>query len=108
MERMNTNRTKEVSPHESDDAPHFGGFSGANQRRGKEAPELLGGYLRRLDRGTLLTPEEELDLGRRTRAGDARARARLIERRLGSASAQNTGGHHPGAHKSPRIYSEER
>jgi ribosomal protein L37AE/L43A len=28
--------------------------------------------------------------------------------RLGSASAWNTGGHHPGAHKLPRIYSEER
>jgi ribosomal protein L37AE/L43A len=27
---------------------------------------------------------------------------------LGSASAWNTGGRHPGAHKSPRIYSEER
>ena len=82
MELVNTHRTKEVSPPESDEAVRFGGFSGASQRRGKEAPELLVGYLGRLDRDTLLTPEEELDLGRRTRTGDARARALLIERNL--------------------------
>jgi RNA polymerase primary sigma factor len=82
MELVNTQRTKEVSRPESDKAAHFGRFSGANQRRGEEAPELLVGYLRRLGRGTLLTPDEELDLGRRARAGDARARARLIERNL--------------------------
>jgi RNA polymerase primary sigma factor len=82
MELVNTHRTKEVSPPESDEAAHFGRFSGASQRRGKEAPELLVGHLRRLGRGTLLTPEEEMDLGRRARAGDARARALLIERNL--------------------------
>jgi len=46
------------------------------------APELLAGYLGRIGRGRLLTHEEELDLGRRARAGDARARARLIEKNL--------------------------
>jgi RNA polymerase primary sigma factor len=50
--------------------------------QGEEAPELLAGYLGRIGRGRLLTPEEELDLGGRARAGDARARARLIERNL--------------------------
>jgi RNA polymerase primary sigma factor len=82
MERVNTHRTKEGSPPESDEAAHFGGFSGASQRRGEEAPELLTEYSRRLGRGRLLTHEEELDLGRRARAGDTRARARLIEKNL--------------------------
>jgi RNA polymerase primary sigma factor len=44
--------------------------------------ELLAGYLGRIGRGRLLTPEEELNLGRRARAGDARARACLIEKNL--------------------------
>ena len=82
MERVNTHRTKEESPPESDEAAHFGRFSGASQRRGEEAPELLTEYSRRLGRGRLLTHEEELDLGRRARAGDTRARARLIEKNL--------------------------
>jgi RNA polymerase primary sigma factor len=82
MGLVNADRTKEGSPPESDEAAHFGGFSGASQRRGEEAPELLVGYLRRIGRGTLLTHEEELDLGRRARAGDTRARARLIEKNL--------------------------
>jgi RNA polymerase primary sigma factor len=67
----------------STEASHFGRSSAASQSREKEAPELLAGYLGRIDRGQLLTPEEELDLGRRTRAGDARARACLIEKNLG-------------------------
>jgi RNA polymerase primary sigma factor len=46
------------------------------------APETLAGYLGRIGRGRLLTHEEELDLGRRARAGDARARSRLIEKNL--------------------------
>jgi RNA polymerase primary sigma factor len=82
MERVNTHHTKEASPPESDEAAHFGRFSVVSQRRGKEAPELLAAYLGRLGRSRLLTREEELDLGRRARAGDARARARLIERNL--------------------------
>jgi len=45
-------------------------------------PEPLAGYLGRIGRGRLLTHEEELDLGRWARAGDARARVRLIEKNL--------------------------
>ncbi len=50
--------------------------------KGGEAPPLLTGYLGRISRGTLLTPEEELDLGRRARSGNAQARALLVERNL--------------------------
>ena len=81
MERLNTNHVNAGSPPVSDEVAPFGRFS-ADQRRGGETPELLTGYSVRIDRGTLLTPEEELDLGRRARAGDGRARARLIEKNL--------------------------
>ena len=81
MERLNTNHVNAGSPPVSDEVAHFGRFS-ANQRRGGETPELLTAYSVRIGRGTLLTPEEELDLGRRARAGDGRARARLIEKNL--------------------------
>src|SRR5918993_530050 len=82
MERMDTRHTKDVNRPESDKAAHFGRSPVASQRRGEEAPELLAGYLGSIGRSKLLTPEEELDLGRRARAGDARARARLIEKNL--------------------------
>jgi RNA polymerase primary sigma factor len=81
MERLNTNHVNAGSPPVSDEVAPFGRFS-ANQRRGGETPELLTAYSVRIGRGTLLTPEEELDLGRRARAGDGRARARLIEKNL--------------------------
>jgi RNA polymerase primary sigma factor len=81
MERLNTNHVNAGSPPVSDEVAHFGRFS-ADQRRGGETPELLTAYSVRIGRGTLLTPEEELDLGRRARAGDDRARARLIEKNL--------------------------
>ncbi len=47
-----------------------------------ETPELLAGYLARISRGDLLTHSEELDLSRRARAGEERARQRLIEKNL--------------------------
>jgi RNA polymerase primary sigma factor len=50
--------------------------------QGGEAPPLLAGYLGRIGRARLLESEEELDLGRRARSGNAWARARLIERNL--------------------------
>jgi hypothetical protein len=55
MEHVNTHRTKEGSPPESDEAAHLGRFSEASQRRGEEASELLTEYSRRLGRGRLLT-----------------------------------------------------
>jgi RNA polymerase primary sigma factor len=58
-------------------------FAGINlASRGVEAPPLLARYLGRIGRGRLLAREEELDLGRRARTGDARARALLIEKNL--------------------------
>ncbi|HSK84553.1 MAG TPA: RNA polymerase sigma factor RpoD/SigA [Rubrobacter sp.] len=46
------------------------------------APELVASYLERVGRKKLLPPEEEIDLGRRVRAGDETARIELIERNL--------------------------
>jgi RNA polymerase primary sigma factor len=82
MERVDGYRTKEASLPERGEAAHPGRSSVASQARGEEAPELLTGYLTRIGRGRLLTHEEELDLGRRARSGDARARQRLIEKNL--------------------------
>ena len=53
--------------------------------RGKgetETPELLGKYLDHIGQGELLTHKEEIDLSKRTKAGDRRARQRLIEKNL--------------------------
>ena len=47
-----------------------------------EAPELISSYFTRIDKGKLLTPQEEIDLSRRTKTGDRAARKRLIERNL--------------------------
>ena len=46
------------------------------------APELVSLYLERISCGALLTRREEMDLARKSRAGDGRARTRLIERNL--------------------------
>ncbi len=46
------------------------------------APELVNLYLKRISRGPLLTRQGEVDLARRSRAGDGRARTKLIERNL--------------------------
>ena len=47
-----------------------------------QTPGLLAGYLARIGQGALLTREEELELFTAMRAGDLRARKRLIERNL--------------------------
>src|SRR5919107_52050 len=51
-----------------------------NQRR--QTPDLLVSYMKRIGRGRLLTRREEVDLGRRARVGDEKARQKLIERNL--------------------------
>jgi RNA polymerase primary sigma factor len=51
-------------------------------RKGEETPELLPDYFARIDKGKLLTHEEEKDLSRRAKAGDEKARQRLIEKNL--------------------------
>ena len=47
-----------------------------------QAPDLLAGYLARIGRDELLTPEEEVELSRAVRAGDEEARVRFIEKNL--------------------------
>src|ERR671939_178645 len=50
--------------------------------REAETPELLAKYFRHIGRGELLTHEEEIDLSKRAKQGDARAHKRLIEKNL--------------------------
>ena len=52
-----------------------------------EAPRLLASYMARIGRGELLGHKEELELGRRARAGDPAARRRLVEKNLRLAVA---------------------
>jgi RNA polymerase primary sigma factor len=47
-----------------------------------QTPELLAGYLRHIGRGDLLTQEEEIDLSKRAKRGEEKARQRLIEKNL--------------------------
>ncbi len=47
-----------------------------------EAPELLRRYFSRIGQGALLTHDEEMDLSKQAKAGDERARTRLIEKNL--------------------------
>ncbi len=69
-------------PSEREEAVGFRQAPVEGRSKGGEAPPLLTGYLGRISRRTLLTPEEELDLGRRARSGNAQARALLVERNL--------------------------
>jgi RNA polymerase primary sigma factor len=48
----------------------------------EETPDLIPGYFARIDKGKLLTHEEEIDLSRRAKAGDEKARHRLVEKNL--------------------------
>jgi RNA polymerase primary sigma factor len=50
--------------------------------RESETPELLAKYLAHIGQGNLLTHKEEIDLSLRAKAGDKRARQRLIEKNL--------------------------
>src|ERR687896_386704 len=52
------------------------------QEVGSETPDLIPGYFARIDKGELLTHAEEIDLSKRAKAGDTRARKRLIEKNL--------------------------
>jgi|SRR5215213_7583626 len=47
-----------------------------------ETPDLIPGYFTRIDKGELLTHEEEIYLSKRARAGDKKARQKLIEKNL--------------------------
>jgi RNA polymerase primary sigma factor len=50
--------------------------------RESETPELLAKYLAHIGQGELLSHEEEIDLSKRAKQGDAHARRRLIEKNL--------------------------
>ena len=50
--------------------------------RPAETPDLIPSYFAHIDRGQLLTHPEEIDLSKRAKAGDKRARQRLIEKNL--------------------------
>jgi RNA polymerase primary sigma factor len=50
--------------------------------RETETPELISSYFARIGDGALLTHAEEVDLSRRARAGDTKARTRLVEKNL--------------------------
>jgi RNA polymerase primary sigma factor len=50
--------------------------------RESETPELLAKYLRHIGQGELLTHAEEIELSKAAKAGDKRARQRLIEKNL--------------------------
>ena len=55
---------------------------GTRTERELETPELLAKYLAHIGQGELLTHAEEIDLSLRAKAGDRRARQRLIEKNL--------------------------
>ena len=50
--------------------------------REAETPELISSYFARIDKGALLTHAEEVELSKRAKAGDAKARTRLLEKNL--------------------------
>ena len=53
-----------------------------SQEQEHEIPQLLSGYLDRIGKWKLLTHREEIELSRRAKAGDERARKKLVERNL--------------------------
>jgi RNA polymerase primary sigma factor len=53
-----------------------------SQEQEQEIPQLLSGYLDRIGKGKLLTHREEIELSRRAKAGDERARKKLVEKNL--------------------------
>jgi RNA polymerase primary sigma factor len=54
----------------------------SSQEQQYETPQLLAGYLDRIGKEKLLRPREEKELSRRAKAGDERARKKLIRKNL--------------------------
>ncbi len=50
--------------------------------QGSQTPELLAKYLRHIGQGNLLTHKEEIDLSKRAKQGEEKARRKLIEKNL--------------------------
>lgn len=55
---------------------------GGRAGREPETPELLAKYLAHIGQGDLLTHQEEIELSRKAKAGDRKARQKLIEKNL--------------------------
>ena len=53
-----------------------------SQEQEHKTPQLLSGYLDRIGKWKLLTHREEIELSRRAKAGDERARKKLVEKNL--------------------------
>ena len=58
------------------------GTTARRTERPAETPDLIPGYFARIDKGNLLTHKEEIDLSKRAKAGDDRARKKLVEKNL--------------------------
>src|SRR5688572_3108097 len=56
--------------------------NGRRNERPAETPDLIPGYFARIDKGNLLTHREEIDLSKGAKAGDDRARKKLVEKNL--------------------------
>ncbi len=52
------------------------------RERSTDTPDLIPGYFARIDKGNLLSHDEERDLSLRARSGDVAARQRLVEKNL--------------------------
>jgi RNA polymerase primary sigma factor len=50
--------------------------------RGSETPELIPAYFAKIDTGQLLSHQQEIELSKRAKAGDERARHKLVEKNL--------------------------
>src|SRR5215212_8308321 len=57
-------------------------YTAQRKDRIAEAPGLISSYFARIDKGKLLTHQEEIDLSKRVKQGDKAARKRLIEKNL--------------------------
>lgn len=83
MQHADTPSMNDASLARSDEATLSGRSTAARKGRQRgEAPDLVAGYMERIGRGELLTKEEEATLAREARAGNGRARSRLVEKNL--------------------------
>jgi RNA polymerase primary sigma factor len=84
MGRVDIRRANEANPPpEGEEVTRLGRSPVASRdQQGEEAPELLTSYFARISKGKLLTREEEVELSRRAKDGDRKARQKLVEKNL--------------------------